>query len=106
MLKPFEDVAFALEVGKLSDPVKTQFGWHIIKVDEKRDRPAPKFEDVKDPIVAQLQQQKAQEAMRSLHDGAKIEVLDEGIKRSMQDAATRGETMPIEDDEPGSEDNH
>jgi peptidyl-prolyl cis-trans isomerase C len=107
MLKPFEDAAFALEVGKISDPVKTQFGWHIIKVEEKRDRPAPKFEDVKDPIMAQLMQQKAQEAMRSLHDGAKIEVLDENIKRSIQDAAVRGETAPLEDEEqPGSEDNH
>ena len=107
MLKPFEDAAFALEVGKISDPVKTQFGWHIIKVEEKRDRPAPKFEDVKDPIMAQLMQQKAQEAMRFLHGGAKIEVLDENIKRSIQDAAVRGETAPLEDEEqPGSEDNH
>jgi hypothetical protein len=45
--------------------------------------------------------------MRSLHDGAKIEVLDENIKRSIQDAAVRGETAPLEDEEePGSEDNH
>jgi peptidyl-prolyl cis-trans isomerase C len=107
MLKPFEDAAFALDVGKISDPVKTQFGWHIIKIEEKRDRPAPKFEDVKDPIMAQLMQQKAQEAMKTLHDGAKIEVLDESIKRSIQDAAVRGETAPLEDEEePGSEDNH
>jgi peptidyl-prolyl cis-trans isomerase C len=109
MLKPFEDAAFALEVGKISEPVKTQFGWHIIKVEEKRDRPAPKFEDVKDPIMAQLMQQKAQESMRSLHDGAKIEVLDENIKRSIDDAAAKGETAPLENEEaPGSdvEDNH
>ena len=55
--------------------------------------------------MAQLMQQKAQEAMKTLHDGAKIEVLDENIKRSIQDAAVRGETAPLEDeDEPGSED--
>ena len=109
MLKPFEDAAFALEVGQISDPVQTQFGWHIIKVEEKRDRPTPKFEDVKDPIMAQLMQQKAQTAMRDLHDGAKIEVVDEDLKRSIQDAAIRGETQPIEEEsEPSGndEDNH
>ena len=86
MLKPFEDAAFALEVGAISEPVQTQFGWHIIKVEEKRDQALPSFDQVKAAIIAQLVQAKAQEVVTTLRDSAKIEVVDPELKKSMDEA--------------------
>jgi peptidyl-prolyl cis-trans isomerase C len=108
MLKPFEDAAFALKEGELSDPVQTQFGWHIIKVEEKRTRPLPTYDQVKDTIMSQLTAQKAKDTLKQLHDAAKIEIVDPEIKKSMQDAAVRGETAPDEgpDSAGGAEENH
>ena len=87
MLKPFEDAAFALDVGEISEPVQTQFGWHIIRVEEKRDQALPTFDQVKDAIISQLVQQKAQQVVTGLRDTAKIEVIDPELKKSMDDAA-------------------
>jgi peptidyl-prolyl cis-trans isomerase C len=94
MLKPFEDAAFALEVGQISDPVQTQFGWHIIKVEEKRDQPLPTFDQVKEAIMAQLVQQKAQEVVTGLRSTAKIEVVDPDLKKSMDSGVLNGEELP------------
>ncbi len=101
MLKPFEDAAFALEVGQISDPVQTQFGWHIIKVEEKRDQPLPTFDQVKDAIIAQLVQQKAQEVVTGLRDAAKIEVVDPELKKAMDNDAAQGALPGADDEQPG-----
>ena len=50
MVPEFAEAAFKLEKGQLSEPVKSQFGWHIIKVEDKRAKPAPQFEEVKDQV--------------------------------------------------------
>jgi peptidyl-prolyl cis-trans isomerase C len=101
MLKPFEDAAFALKVGEISDPVQTQFGWHIIKVEEKRTRPLPTFDQVKDTIISQLTSQKAKDTLKQLHDTAKIEIIDPEIKKSMQDAAAKAQIVPAGEPDSG-----
>jgi peptidyl-prolyl cis-trans isomerase C len=98
MLKPFEEAAFALDVGELSEPLQTQFGWHVIKVEEKRDQPLPTFEQVKEGIISQLVQQKAQEVVTGLRNAAKIEVVDPELKKSVDEIAPKGDAPPLPED--------
>ena len=57
MVPEFEEAAFALDLEKVSEPVKTQFGYHLIKVDAKNEPKTSEFDEVKDKIVQQLIQQ-------------------------------------------------
>ena len=73
MVPEFANVAFSLDKGKVSAPVKTQFGWHVIKVEDKRTKPKPTFEQVK-PQIEQFVVRKAQaELVTKLRAEAKIE---------------------------------
>ncbi len=77
MVPEFADAAFKLEPGQISDPVKSQFGWHIIKVEEKRMKTFPPFEQVKDQAARYVVQKAQSELIMQLRNGAKIERLAE-----------------------------
>ena len=77
MVPEFSTVAFSLEPGKISDPVKTQFGWHIIKVEEKRNRKPPEFDQVKGQIETYVTRKAQADYVEKLRKSATIERMDQ-----------------------------
>jgi peptidyl-prolyl cis-trans isomerase C len=76
MVPEFADVAFKMYPGQVSNPVKTQFGWHLIKLEDKRTKQPPEFEKVKDQIEAFLARKAQTDFIAKLRQSAKIERLD------------------------------
>jgi peptidyl-prolyl cis-trans isomerase C len=76
MVPEFADVAFKLDKGQISDPVKTQFGWHIIKVEDKRIKPTPTFDEVKTQLQTYVAHRAQAELVENLRKSATIDRLD------------------------------
>ena len=76
MVKPFGDAVFAMQVGEISNPVQTQFGWHIIKVEDRRPAPKPSLEEMTQQIGQQLYVTKYRALFDELRKAATIEIPD------------------------------
>jgi peptidyl-prolyl cis-trans isomerase C len=76
MVPEFAEAAFKMQPGQVSDPVKSQFGWHVIKVEEKRTKPAPNFEEVKDQVEQYLTRKTQSDVIMALRAKGKVERLD------------------------------
>jgi peptidyl-prolyl cis-trans isomerase C len=76
MVPEFANVAFQMYPGQTSNPVKTQFGWHIIRLEDRRNRPVPEFEKVREQIEAFVARRAQTEMVAQLREKAKIERLD------------------------------
>jgi peptidyl-prolyl cis-trans isomerase C len=77
MVPEFAEAAFKLEKGQVSEPVKSQFGWHVIKLEDRRTKPAPDFAAVKPQIDQYLERKAQQDIIVALRDKAKVERLDQ-----------------------------
>lgn len=80
MVPPFEEAAFSTEAGAVSEPVQTQFGWHVIKVEEKRATSVPSFEESAPQLRQRLLIEAFNEVIAGLKAGADIKVLDDTIQ--------------------------
>jgi len=81
MVPEFADVAFKMYPGQLSNPVKTQFGWHVIKVEDRRTKQPPEFDKVKDQIEAYLARKAQTDFITKLRQSAKVERLDKAAEQ-------------------------
>lgn len=84
MVPPFEEAAFGLKPGEVSQPFETQFGWHIVKVDERRARQLPSYETIKDRVRAAVIHRKAQQIVIALRNKAQIEYVDPEIRKLVE----------------------
>ena len=94
MVPQFEDIVFKLKKGEVSDPVKTQFGWHLVKLEDRRTKQPPAFDIVKDRIVQSLLLKKAQQSAVELRGKSKIELVDPEIKKAIDDRNKALEAAP------------
>jgi len=93
MVPEFSKAAFGLKVGEISQPVKTDYGWHVIKVEDRKQGGAQPFDQVKAGIKAVLMRKKVQEVVSELRKQAKIEIMDPDLKKLQEIGEKRIEEL-------------
>jgi peptidyl-prolyl cis-trans isomerase C len=79
MVEPFEQAVMAMQAGDISEPVQTQFGWHVIRLNEVRLKEAPALDEVRDELTADLQRQAIEKAIADATAAADVVRSDVGI---------------------------
>lgn len=84
MVPAFSEVAFALKPGEISEPVQTEFGWHIIKVEEKRQSAPPTIDELRPQLQQQVMFQAFETSVGTLKQGLEIEIPDEALAAAVE----------------------
>lgn len=77
MVAPFAEAAFAMKPGEISRPVQSQFGWHVIQTEERRTKPVPAFDEMKDQIDQYLTRKVQQDVVLALRQSGKVQRMDQ-----------------------------
>jgi len=88
MVKEFEDAVVAMAPGTVSDPIQTQFGWHLVKLIDTRSATAPTMESVREELAAGIRQATLEARIAELTDASAVSRSDEGIDPSVLRDAT------------------
>jgi peptidyl-prolyl cis-trans isomerase C len=95
MVKEFADAAFAMQPNEFSQaPVKSQFGYHVIKLQERRTQPAPSLDSQREQIRAELSEESVQALVQSLRKEANVEVLTPDAKPAENQPPAEGQQPP------------
>lgn len=84
MVAPFELAAFALEIGEISAPVQSQFGWHVIKLEDRRSQVPPTLEQLEQQLSQQVMIEEFERSIVVLKEGATIEILDDAARVALE----------------------
>ena len=80
MVKPFSDAALALKKGEYTKtPVQSQFGWHVIMLEDSRSPQVPAFDQMKERVRSFMQQKMSQDFIESLKAASKVEIKDQNV---------------------------
>ncbi len=93
MVQEFSKAAFALKKGEISQPVKSDFGWHIIRLEDRKMGAAQPFDQVQGAIRQVLVRQEVQATLEGLKDVAKVEILDPELKKVATEAEAQRKAL-------------
>ncbi|MBL6079972.1 peptidylprolyl isomerase [Belnapia sp. T18] len=88
MVPEFAEAAFALQPGQMTQaPIRTSFGWHVIKVEERRSAPVPGFEESRNQLRQKMLEEQVQQVVARARDAAKVERVDQPAPSMLDNAA-------------------
>jgi peptidyl-prolyl cis-trans isomerase C len=93
MVPEFSKAAFALKVGEVSKPIKTDYGWHVIRLDDRKLGAAQPYDQVKGAIRNVLLRQKVQDTLAGLQGTAKVEIIDPDLKKAQAEASAQQKAL-------------
>lgn len=92
MVPAFEEAAFALEEGAYTaEPVESQFGWHVIKLEDKREAEPPAFEEISQQLRQIVMRERYLEVLESARDAAELEITDPALSEAYEAATNPAE---------------